>query len=651
MCHSLSSFGNRHRLRLLAACLLFCLIAGRVGAQVYVYDSTIGSRGYGNGQFDDHGPFGLTVDRNGSLFVTDPGNFRVEKFDKTGAYLGQFPAIGPYGVAVDSVGNIYVISDEDGLLKFDKNGTFLSVISPDLRSSGPAGLWVDSSDNVFVADTYGNRLLKFDKRGNLLNIFGKGLFGYPGTETFYYHGPVGITVDSVGNIYACDPDHGRVQEFDKTGKLIGINVGRDSYYGVFYTPVAVAVDSSDNVFIADSAIVQKFDKTGKYLGVIGSPGTGPKQYYNPDGVAVDSSGSVFISDNYSLRVQKYRLEQITDIRLNVPHLTSYSDNTRALKQSVYVKGVGKFAVSGHWVDKDLAQGHQTIRTIQSVTVDLSSGKWVKLDDLTNTGQPTGYHIPRSGRHTLQFVIDSPVKIATSSEDVTVSAFVPYVNGWSVKNSAGVSTVQIPLSIWSDILELFGLGNLQADYLYWRFVGVCAGISNADRDYFLRNLPEPPAGRAKAFLITNYHDGANDWWRSNDYIRVMNGIVNPRLPGSAYASTLYSEAARIQNRLKANDPCVIVVLPDFKSTTGLHAVIATAAFFSANIYDDASAGLPGGGEFSQMRLFSICDSNFPRAEDRYFGAFDQGGPVFRCMPQPGGFYTNLIMWNESTFLRR
>jgi DNA-binding beta-propeller fold protein YncE len=73
-----------------------------------------GTRGAGDGQFVD--PFGVAIDPAGHVFVTDYGNHRVQKFTSTGSYLTQWGTAGngdgqfrgPVGVAIDAAGNIFV---------------------------------------------------------------------------------------------------------------------------------------------------------------------------------------------------------------------------------------------------------------------------------------------------------------------------------------------------------------------------------------------------------------------------------------------------------------------------------------------------------------------------------------------------------------
>jgi hypothetical protein len=121
------------------------------------YLTTIGSWGSGNGQFNVNVPsrIELAFDAHGDIYVTDPGNNRVQKFDSQGNYLSQFGSPGT------------------------GNGQF----------NGATGIAIDASGNVYVTDAGNARVEKFDTNGNYLSQFGS-----PGGGNGQFHGPFSIAL-------------------------------------------------------------------------------------------------------------------------------------------------------------------------------------------------------------------------------------------------------------------------------------------------------------------------------------------------------------------------------------------------------------------------------------------------------------------------
>ncbi len=149
---------------------------------IKVFDSegrlvkTIGRPGEGDSEFNAPTHLAFAHDE---LYVIDTFNNRVQvfsdggeklrlKFGTRGLYIGNL--VRPKGVAVDSEGNIYVVeSYYDRLLVFDKYGNFLMPIGGTGPETGrfylPAGVWTDSGNRVFVADMFNGRVVLFQFLG------------------------------------------------------------------------------------------------------------------------------------------------------------------------------------------------------------------------------------------------------------------------------------------------------------------------------------------------------------------------------------------------------------------------------------------------------------------------------------------------------
>jgi DNA-binding beta-propeller fold protein YncE len=141
---------------------------------------TLGSRGDKPGEFNY--PTYLVL-ANGNLYVSDTMNARVQVLDaetghsklvigELGLNVGNL--VRPKGVAVDSEGDIYVVESYfDRLLVYNKEGQFLMPIGSEGQRIGefylPAGVWIDSHNQVFVADMMNGRVMLFQFLGGTRN--------------------------------------------------------------------------------------------------------------------------------------------------------------------------------------------------------------------------------------------------------------------------------------------------------------------------------------------------------------------------------------------------------------------------------------------------------------------------------------------------
>ena len=161
----------------------------------------------------------------------------------------------------------------------------------------PVGIAVDSTGNVYVAEGNGNRFQKFDGSGNFL--MKAGIFGdVPGG----FVSPSGIAVDSAGNIYVSDAFTNRVSKFNSSGTYQS-SIGPSG----FLSASGVAVDSGDNVYVSDANNhrIRKYDSSGAFLTQWGSNGSGDGQFNGPQGLAIDLSDNVYVADTGNNRIQKF----------------------------------------------------------------------------------------------------------------------------------------------------------------------------------------------------------------------------------------------------------------------------------------------------------------------------------------------------------
>lgn len=176
-----------------------------------------GSFGKGDGQFNR--PFGVAVDKEGCIYVTDIKNLRVQVFDKNGKFIRVLHKVnyagpvsylhenvhGPCGIGILSNGNI-VVSDwaADGLIVMDKEGAFVERLFKD-ELSWPTFFYIDGEDNIISTSFKENlKIFVFSSRSKkLIHAF---------DSNSYSRVPRAVTMDPDANIYVSYED-GTISKF------------------------------------------------------------------------------------------------------------------------------------------------------------------------------------------------------------------------------------------------------------------------------------------------------------------------------------------------------------------------------------------------------------------------------------------------------
>jgi YD repeat-containing protein len=242
--------------------------------------ASYGSNGSTAGQFTN--PWGVGIDPrngNGNVYVTDQANNRVEELSSAGAFIKTFG----WGVS-DGKGEFEICTKEcKAGLPGQGNG----------QVSSEAGVTIDNSGNVWVADYGNNRIQEFNEKGEWLQKVGS-----TGKEPGQFEGPLNIAV-SAGNLYVTDYRNNRVQEFSTAGAYLAQFGGSGTGNGQFSNPYGIASDAmTGNLYVVDSgnARVQEFTAAGTFITKFGTAGTQPGQFVTPTGIAVNGTGSVYVVD-------------------------------------------------------------------------------------------------------------------------------------------------------------------------------------------------------------------------------------------------------------------------------------------------------------------------------------------------------------------
>jgi tripartite motif-containing protein 71 len=205
----------------------------------------------------------------GNIFIADYGNRRVQMWSANGSEgvtVADLDDGWPNGVYVSQQGDVYVSVDFSGedpdpaiIMKYS------SLTSPETiaidESFSPEGLFVDHCNSVYVADSYGNRILKYsstdDHRRGISDILVSGLGG-----------PNDVTFDQYGNLYIVERRKNRIQRVSLrnggSGELQLIVGDSEGQYGKdaehLNGPTSLAFDSKHNLYVSDTLNyrVQKF---------------------------------------------------------------------------------------------------------------------------------------------------------------------------------------------------------------------------------------------------------------------------------------------------------------------------------------------------------------------------------------------------------
>lgn len=246
-------------------------------------------------------PHGVAVDSVGNVYVADDGNATIRK-------------ISPSGVVTTMAGKAGMAGFADGWGSATRFG------SPGPGDPGPRGVAVDLATNVYVADNNNHAIRMVSAAGWVTTLAGKGGIMGDGSadgigSAALFFEPAGVAVDGTQNVYVADTLNFTIRKIGPGG-VVSTVAGKAGSSGStdgtgsaarFNQPSSVAVDSNGNIFVADTLnnTIRKItlDRVVTTLagraGIKGSAdGLGNAARFNyPWGVAVDSAGNVYVADN------------------------------------------------------------------------------------------------------------------------------------------------------------------------------------------------------------------------------------------------------------------------------------------------------------------------------------------------------------------
>jgi len=361
----------------------------------------------------------VKADNAGNLYVTDfYEKIRVvntagivSTYAGGGASLSNGVAataasMSPNSTAIDVAGNLYIADlDNNRIRKVNAAGIITTIAGTGVagyggddsaataaKLNGPAGVAVDASGNVYIADDYNARIRKVNAAGIITTIAGTGGYGYggdngPATAAQLY-APHGIAVDVSGNVYICDDLNDVIRKVNSAGIITTIaGTGMPGYSGdgnaatnaQLDRPYGIALDISGNIYFTEwnNNCVRKINTAGIINTIAGGNATlgfsgdnGPAtaaDFHIPIGIAIDNSGNIFIGDSYNNRVRKISSSGIITTYAGIGTEGYSGDNGPAIDAELYGPVGVTVDASGNLYIADYGNGHiRFIRSTESV---------------------------------------------------------------------------------------------------------------------------------------------------------------------------------------------------------------------------------------------------------------------------------------------
>ena len=313
-------------------------------------------------------PNGIAVDAKGNIFFVDKFNNQIRSVDTTTGIITTFAGSGPGGyysggysgdggpatsarlnlpgeIALDTNGNLFIADSQNGRVRrvdastgiittVAGNGGFTFSGDGGLATAAslnhPAGVALDTNGNLFIADAYNCRVRRVDASTGIITTFAgsgqSGVSGDGGLATSVDISPVGVAIESSGNLLIADADSKRVRRVNLSTNIVATVAGNGEFcfYGdggpalaaSLCAPQGLTADPSGNLLAYDSnnGRIRRINaETGQITTVAGggNPADGlgdnapaTQATFSGSGLAADARGNMFITDWSNFRVRR-----------------------------------------------------------------------------------------------------------------------------------------------------------------------------------------------------------------------------------------------------------------------------------------------------------------------------------------------------------
>jgi sugar lactone lactonase YvrE len=345
------------------------------------------------------------------------------------------------GVVVDSAGNLFISHrSKNRIRKVDKDGIITTIAGngtagfggdngPALKASFnfPAGLCLDQTGNLYVADRNNHRVRRIDTSGIVTTVAGVGVpdmggDGGPAVEA-YLNYPSDLVCDGKGNLYISDRSNNRIRKVDSKGVISTIvGMGLPEFGGDFGPatgaflkyPFGIDLDNKGNLYIADRGNnrIRKVDTQGIITTVAGDgthffsgdygPATRASLAY-PTDVVVDERGNLYIADRNNNRIRRVSPLGIMTTVMGVGKYEYNGDNEIASETTLHLPFALELSPGGKLIIVD--RNHFRVRSMDlkshAITTLAGNGDfWFRGDGGPGTGatldSPSGMAVNSKG---------------------------------------------------------------------------------------------------------------------------------------------------------------------------------------------------------------------------------------------------------------
>lgn len=324
-------------------------------------------------------PQGVGVDNAGNVYVSDSGNYRLRK--------------------ITPDGNVFTLAG-DGTQGFADGSAGIA------KFNGLADLVSDSSGNIYIADFYNNRIRKVAPTGDVSTFAGSGVSGFAdgNNAVAQFKNPAGLTIDASGRIYVADQNNNRIRQIFG-GQVITIaGDGTNGYLdgnaisSKFDYPTDVAINGQD-IYVVDNwnNKIRKIS-SGQVSTVSGSSygfadgDLATAKFYNPLNLVTNAAGDIFITDTVNNRIRKISGNQVST--LAGTGISGFADGNSAVAK---FKNPGGIAIDNQG---NLYIADNPNHRIRKVTIN-SDNVVLSVNDLLKSKEMILYPNPAKNEFTIK----------------------------------------------------------------------------------------------------------------------------------------------------------------------------------------------------------------------------------------------------------